>query len=541
MGYAIGIGIGMQFGRGAGGAPSAPSITAPVNQEIITEDAAYTITVSAPGNTSVEIFDGVSSLGTCTDAGSGIFTLSWTPTAPDYDVNLTAVGDVSGTSDNVVVVVAEANRISQNITTWSKSNTTVAGSQADPDGGTSAYRVLCSAVTNTSCYVLGTASLAPSEFASGFEVWLKADGADVVRVYPLEDGATHYADIDLNTGQTFCKKAYAKIVESKSDGWRRIWFRFVNAAAGPRNFILYLCNDLTDNTPTMAGTEAMLVYHPRTADGILPFTAYQKMSPYYVSTTSGVERWDYNHPYINSEAEFDLVKYRIDVIKPTGWSSSGSYPVVYALPALLRASEDVAADFIAGDYSNTYGCVVVIPYFKGTTQPWYGLKDDNTIDEHAFTADVLTAFATEFLAGNPSRETQLLIGYSKSANGAYSLILRNPTKFGYACGWDGPWTIDYASQAATLGIDASFGTEAQWLLYDPYTILAANVASVNDKKRLVLLGYESWQSDQPEMQTLLNNNSIEFDYNATDTNDHSWGGGWLNDGMSRLMTIAGLV
>jgi hypothetical protein len=218
-----------------GGAPGIPEILFPVNQEIITEDIAYNIVVSARGNTVVTIYDGVTELGQATDNLDNTFTYAWTPASPDYDVNLTAVGDVTGISENVVVVVAEANAISQDFTNWTKSNAsiTVTGGQADPDGGTAAYLVTGYAATNTQMRINKAATVTPTEFNSGFEIWAKPNGLNVLMIYPLESGADNYGYLDLSSGQSLAVNAFIKIVETKDDGWVRVWFNFQNATAGP--------------------------------------------------------------------------------------------------------------------------------------------------------------------------------------------------------------------------------------------------------------------------------------------------------------------
>ena len=526
------------------GAAGKVEILAPANQEIVTVSVEYTVSVLSYVDTEVSIYDGETLLGAATDNEDGTFSYAWTPETEDYDVNLIAVGNVSGNSTTISVVVAESNAISQDFTNWSKKNAsiTVTGGQADPDGGTAAYLVTGYEATNTQMQINKAATVTPTEFNSGFEIWAKPNGLNVLMIYPLEDGSNNYAYIDLESGQSRVSDALVKIVERKSDGWVRIWFNFQDALAGPKSYYLYLCNTIGDLSPDVSAGEGMYLFEPRTAStGTLPFTDYQKLSAMYVSTVSGVEQWEYRHPFINTSADLSASARVLEVIRPTSWSASGSYPTLHALPALGKSIENAALDFTSGDYANTYNCVIVMPRFDepGGKIPWYGMKNDNTDNQHGFVADVMTAFSEEFLAGASGKENHLLLGYSKSANGAYSLILRNPTKFGYACGWDGPWVLDWDTEAVSFGLDTAFGTEAQFDLYDPYQILAANVASVNDKKRLVLLGYETFQQDQVDMKALLDANSVLYTYDATDTGDHSFGGGWLDDAVAELFALKG--
>lgn len=528
------------------GSATLPSFTAPVNQEIVTANVEYAVSVYAPSDTAVTLYDGATEIGAMTDAGGGTFTYAWTPSAtPDYDINLNVIGNVSGQSASIKVVAAEANTIDQNITTWSKSNAsiTITGGQADPDGGTSAYLVTGYEATNTQMRINKASSGTPTEFNNGFEVWAKPNGYNVLMIYPLEDGGNHYCYIDLTTGQTAGTAYYCKIVERKEDGWVRIWTNMANAAtAGQKNIYFYFCNAFLDNSPDTTAGQGMYLYQPRSTNGVLPFTQYQKMQVYKASEASGVEIWEYRHPFIRSAADTEsaVVRRTIEVIKPTGWSAAGSYRNLHLLPALGKGVEDYMAAVASADYATTYSCVIAAPRFaeaSGSVQ-WYGQKNDGTDDQHAFVAEVMPGFMEEFLAGASGRENHFLCGYSKSANGAYSLILRNPTVFGYAAGWDGAWVINWASENVSLGLNTAFGTEAQWQLYDPYQILTSNLAAVNDKTRLVLHGYETFQSDQVDMKALLDANGIGCDYNAADTNNHSYAGGWLPGALAALFGLA---
>lgn len=535
--------LGSQSGGGVV-VPVAPVFTAPVNQEIITEDVAYTVTVTSTGDTAVSLYDGVSLIGAMTDAGGGVWTYSWTPTSPDYDVQLNAVGDVSGQGETLTIVVAEANLISQNFSTgWSKTRVTVTGSQTDPDGGSTAYRAVMGNNAATTFTINNTSAVAaPSVAASGFEIWAKPDGVTKMFIYPLEDGAQNYAHIDLVNKYTRTNRCYCKIVEERG-GWYRIWFNyFESAGAGPRNFYIYFCSTFGSHaSATFTGTEAIYLWKPRTAqNGTLPLTIYQKLAIEYVSTASGQERWDFTHPYVNSVSDVGLNKYRIDVIKPSGWANTGDYTGVYALPALSRASEpgtDVASTFVSGDYANTYDCVIIVPYDKSGTN-WYGEKNDGTYNTHAFTALVLTSFAREFLGVSTERNNNLLVGYSKSANGGLSLMLRNPTKFGAGAFWDGAWTQNWTFVNGNGG-NLNFGTEAQWQLYNPNDILTSYLSSVNDKTRIALLGYYTFGADLTAFKATLDANSVPYDYDSTLRGSHAYNAGWLSDAMSRLFAIQG--
>ena len=507
-----------------------------VDQVILTDAITNRLIISSPGDAAVEVYNGVSKLGDATLISAGVFEFSYAPAGVDYDVDFKTVGDVSGDGNEFNIVIAEANEIDQDISNWTRSNgsVTITGGQADPFGGTDAYLVETYSASNTAQYIEEAAAATPSEDDAGFEIWVKSNGHDVLRINPQEETAGHFAAISLTTGEKYVDDAQIAIVET-AGSWHRIWYRTINASAPPETFRLYMCKALGDITPDSDANEGAYFYLPRTADGILPFTAYQSFNFELTGSAGGINTYEYTHPFIDTGADVNTTRYAIDVIKPSTWDAGNTYKRVFALPAQAKGSEDVAADFIAGDYADRYDVVVIIPYVKNTG-PWWGTRNDGTGLQENMLVEVVTQFSENELACSGLRDDTFVIGYSKSGNGAYSLILRNPAVFGYVCSWDGAFSNTWDNS----GLDTNFGTEAHWETFDPLQILAANVASVNDSERLVLLGYESWQSSQTAMQSALDSNSVDYKYYAEDTGDHSWGGGWLENGMSELMLLGGV-
>lgn len=542
------------FNGGTSIVPS--SFVAPANQEIITEDLPYTVRVYSPSDSTVEIYDGITKLGDATSVGGGYWEYVWTPANPDFDVQLNAVGDVSGVSSSLTIVVDETNQINQNITTWSKSvaGITYTSGQPDPDGGNNAYKVALPVSAGVGRYIYRTMSSTSTEVNAGIEMWLKADGALVgVAVQTSGAGTAGLGYINIVTGEASAGGVMATIVEEKPDGWKRVWFRSADATNPTNLWYVYLITDVKTTNATITADQAaggadeasVSFYEPRTADGVLPYTEYQKLSVYYDSVAGGIETWKYSHPTNETLADMDAGKLDIQVIKPTGWSASNVYPILYMLPALPDTTETSngnstpAAKAVAEDFANEYGCVVVVPQIRSAQQQWYGRKTNGSSDHHAFTANILTEFTKDFLGGSTSKEDHLLVGYSKSGFAAFSLLLRNPTKFGYAASWDGPFDLDWATEAATFGADVMFTTEANFNLYDPAQILSSYLSSVNDKSRLVLRGYVSFQTDQTFMKAALDAENIDYIYDNTLGSEHSWDGGWVNQTVADLFSLRG--
>lgn len=537
--------FGLQSGVNIGeGSALGPSVDAPVEQEIVTAGVAYTVNVTSTGDTSVQLYNGNTFIGDMT-GGPTSWTYSWIPTL-SYNIQLRARGSDTGVGLSKTIVAAEANAISQDFSTWTQTRVGVTGGQSDPDGGSNAYLITMGNHAATTFTLAKNATVTPTEFNSGFEFWVKAGSGTVIpRLYFNGEAVNRLARFNPANDQTGgIQYSYIKKVEDGPSGWKRYWYSGVNnTVVGARDLQIGFFNDFTGLSATFTGTETIYFYKPRTADGILPFTIYQKQAARYVSTTGGVEKWNVVHEYIENKTNLSgsTGPFDIYVIKPTGWSISGDHTLLVMYPALgVSAESPTPFDLAyAADYANTYNCVIIVPYPAPLFYPGYlGRKANGDWNEHDWFVDVCLPWATEYLGATTDPERRLAVGYSKSANGLLSVRLRRPDSIGYVALWDGPFNKTFAQLVSIAQYDYPFTNEANWQLYDPLTILPNYLSSVNDRTRIVLNGYEIFQSDQVAFKAALDSYSIGYTYNATDTGDHSWNGGWLSDTLQQLFLIA---
>jgi len=85
---------------------------------------------------------------------------------------------------------------------------------------------------------------------------------------------------------------------------------------------------------------------------------------------------------------------------------------------------------------------------------------------------VLPFVEKEYLA-QALPEARLLLGFSKSGWGAFSLLLRHPGVFGKAVAWDAPLTVDRPGQ---YGSGPIFGTQEN---FDRYRVLTIRRSTLN--------------------------------------------------------------
>jgi S-formylglutathione hydrolase FrmB len=104
---------------------------------------------------------------------------------------------------------------------------------------------------------------------------------------------------------------------------------------------------------------------------------------------------------------------------------------------------------------NRHHVVVVAPTFGQA--PWYGdhATDPRAQQERYFVQDVVPS-VDRLLPTLATPAARLLLGFSKSGWGAFSLVLRHPETFGGAAAWDAPLLMEKLGRWET---GETFGSE----------------------------------------------------------------------------------
>jgi len=497
---------------------STPIISTPADRAIVTVSVANTITADTTASVTA---DG-------TGIGTANPTLSWTPGALDANTQLAASGKPN------TITVGEANRMNVNFSTWSATNVTVTGSETDPDGGTAAYKLTCAVNASAANHYLMKAMSPVSAVAnSGFEVWAEYNASlPVLMIYPLEGGATHYAYVNLSTGETQGNFSSCKIVETRGN-WKRVQFKTAQGAT-VTNVILYGCKTIGANSDITAGTEYMKLYAPRGIDAVLPFSEGMRTHAKYVGVVSSLDRWAFRSMHLDSETDGNQERY-IDVLLPTTYTVTKKYPVIYVADAepFVNVLADSLQTIRTAGLHDTYDVIFARSQYKST--PWYGTKNDGTIQCDIHFADVLPSIIDRHYSTIPFREGRSILGFSKGGWGAASLLLRRSEVFGYAAAWDAPWNLAYGDyETVTV-----FGSAPQMAIYNPADILVANKAVISDKARLVIAGYNTFDAHLTTFKSLLDANSVPYSYDRTSRGAHDWNSGWLSGVVASLVGLRG--
>lgn len=528
-----------------------PGVLTPANQSIVTVNQPFIARVYS--QIAPNFYLNGSLIGRGTPSGSSTaFAISITPTALDFNASVT-VQVPSESPVTVRLAIAEPNRFDTVMTRWSATNLRVSAGEVDPDGGVNAYKATALINGTASAHNLTSSVLQASvNRSSGFEIWAEYNPSfPIIMIYPRNVNTAQYCYVNLQNGDTNGNWAYAKIIETRGN-WKRIWFYRAKGVA-TETVSIYACKVIGGAYCTTMGNEYIRFYKPRSADGLLPLTNFQQMQRKDNGFVNGKRQWLTRSPFNDNESYMsrDLP---INVVVPDNYSPTNKYAVVYVLDVEnVPGSNKLDGLKVLKDLNihNYYNLILAQTFWQGGICPWYGTKSDGTIRGDIHLRDCLVGLVDEQFSTIPTREGRILLGFSTSGWGALSLLLRNPTVFGYAGCWDAPLNLTFGG--SNYGQVAAYGTEAQYRLYNPKDILSTYLSSVAERKRIVLGGGVSFNKDTADFANLLTASGVPYTYLYRDLskfggraanwnsydNDYSGGSpqGWCSTFIPALMDL----
>jgi hypothetical protein len=221
------------------------------------------------------------------------------------------------------------------------------------------------------------------------------------------------------------------------------------------------------------------------------------------------------------------------VLLPDPLEPGRRYRTLYVLPVEPgRESRygDGLAEVLRANLHNRFALVCVAPTFAQL--PWYAdhPNDSGVRQESHLLRAVLPAVERDYPVLT-KREGRLLVGFSKSGWGAYSLLLRNPTVFAAAAAWDAPLE---ESTAQRFGMGPIFGSQENFEQYRISTLLAARAELLRGSPRLVLAGYGNFREATVATHRRLETLGIPHVYRDGPPRTHVWGSGWLPEAVELL-------
>ena len=126
---------------------------------------------------------------------------------------------------------------------------------------------------------------------------------------------------------------------------------------------------------------------------------------------------------------------------------------------------------------------------------------------------------------------RLLLGFSKSGCGAFSLLLRHPKVFGKAAAWDAPLNME---QPSNFGMGPIYGTQENFEKYRIPDLLKQRAADLGPDKRLALVGHASFTKHHQAIHDLMEQLKIPHEYRDEKKPTHHWNSGWIEEGVRFL-------
>jgi S-formylglutathione hydrolase FrmB len=242
------------------------------------------------------------------------------------------------------------------------------------------------------------------------------------------------------------------------------------------------------------------------------------------------------HGFLIHEVESPLQagKTLIRLLLPTELKPDQKYPVIYVLPVEAKSENrygDGLIEVARHDLHNKRGTIFVAPTFSHL--PWYAdHPTDPSLRQESYFLQVVVPFVEKSYPAQAKATGRLLLGFSKSGWGAWSLLLRHPDIFGRASAWDAPLMLD---RPGKYGSGDIFGTQENFDEYHVAKLLRDRKELLGRDKRLILTGYGNFRKEHEQMHVLADELKISHDYRDGPQRKHDWHSGWVEEAVKLLM------
>lgn len=234
------------------------------------------------------------------------------------------------------------------------------------------------------------------------------------------------------------------------------------------------------------------------------------------------------------QSEFQSGRTQIRILLPDNIPSGDQFPVVYVLPVEAgRESRygDGLLEVLKHNLHNKHRAIFVAPTFSHL--PWYAdHPNDLTIRQESHFVNVVVPSIEANYPAKQNRDSRLLLGFSKSGWGAWTLLLRHPTLFGRAAAWDAPLMME---QLGEFGTTPTFGTQENFDNYRVTNLVRKNAEKLRDQNRLILTGYSAaFRAQHQRMHELLGALKIPHEFRDGPERKHDWHSGWVPEAVELL-------
>lgn len=232
------------------------------------------------------------------------------------------------------------------------------------------------------------------------------------------------------------------------------------------------------------------------------------------------------------ESSFQSGKTKIKVLLPGKFDKNARYPVLYVLPVEPldgRQWGDGLREVQKHDLDNKYNVICVQPTFSAL--PWYAdHPTDTKLRQESYFLKVVVPFVDRQYPTLGKKEGRLLLGFSKSGNGAFSLLLRHPELFGKAVAWDAPLMMERPDK---YGMAEIFGTQENFERHRIPALLKQTAPQLGPG-RLIHFGYGNFREHHQSAHRLMDELKIAHQYRDGPPRAHGWHSGWLPEAVEML-------
>lgn len=224
------------------------------------------------------------------------------------------------------------------------------------------------------------------------------------------------------------------------------------------------------------------------------------------------------------ESEYQDRPTHVRVLQPSTLAKDRRYPVVYVLP-VEAGDESRYGDGLAEvknlGLHDKLGLIFAAPTFARL--PWYADHPSaKGIRQETHFRRVVVPFIESKYPALAKPEGRLLLGFSKSGWGAFTLLLRHPETFGKAAAWDAPLDMD---RPGKYGSGDIFGDDATFQKYRVTALLEGS--KLGEKARLAVLGHGNFRPAHAAVHDLMTRLRIPHEYQDGPARKHDWHSGWV--------------
>lgn len=231
----------------------------------------------------------------------------------------------------------------------------------------------------------------------------------------------------------------------------------------------------------------------------------------------------------------------IRVLLPDKMVPGEYYKVLYVLPVIEndnRRFGDGLLEIAKYGYQNEFELICVAPEF--TSLPWYADHATNMHQQdESHLLKTVIPFIDEHYPTLKSKEGRLLIGFSKSGWGAFTLLLRNPETFYRAAGWDIGIRVDAGPMEEAdrkERVERLFGSLSNFEEYRISSLLKQKGNQLGEKERLFYYNTEGKRGPGGfEIHRLMVELGIPHRYLYENKRAHRWDSGWIPEAVRFLV------